>query len=64
MIRLMNSRSRVWWVMAVLFTLGNAAGVVVAAAAGEAMHAGVHAAFLLPGVYLVWRLAPRRVGNH
>jgi hypothetical protein len=56
----MTRRSKVWLVMAVLFTLVNLGGAGMAAADGELLHAGAHAALLLLGAYLVWRLAPRR----
>jgi hypothetical protein len=57
---LMTRRSKVWLVVAVLFTIVNFAGGVIAAAAGELLHTGVHAGLLLLGAYVVWRLAPRR----
>jgi hypothetical protein len=53
-------RSIVWLVGAVLFLVVNLLGAGVAAAQGELLHAGIHAGLLLPGAYLVWRLAPRR----
>jgi hypothetical protein len=58
----MIRRSIVWLVGAVLFLVVNVGGAVVAAAEGELLHAGIHAALLLPGAYLVWRLTSRRYG--
>jgi hypothetical protein len=48
-------------VVAVLFILANLAGAVVAAAQGELLHSGFHTGLLLLTVYLVRRLAPRRL---
>lgn len=56
----MFQRSNVWLVGAVLFLVVNLGGAGYAAALGELLHAGIHAGLLLPGAYLVWRLAPRR----
>ncbi len=57
--------AKFWWVVAVLFTLINLGGGVFAAAfQGEPMHAGVHAGLTVLGLYLVWRLAPRRVATY
>ena len=55
----MTRRSKVWLVLAALFTLVNLAGAPMAAAAGEGLHAATHVALMLLGAYLVWRLAPR-----
>ena len=54
----MNRRSRIWLVVAALFSVGNLAGAIAAAANGEMLHSGVHVALLLLGAYFVWRLAP------
>jgi len=59
----MTRRSTVWLVVAVLFTGVNLAGGVYAAMLGELLHAGIHIGLLLPGAYLVWRLAPGRDGR-
>jgi hypothetical protein len=59
----MTRRSKVWWVAAVLFFLINLGGAVAAAMGGEWLHAAAHAVLLLPGAYLVWRLAPRRYAD-
>ena len=56
----MTRRSKVWLVLAVLFTFVNLAGGVFAAWAGELLHTGAHAGLMLLGASLVWRLAPRR----
>ena len=55
----MTRRSKVWLVLAALFTLVNLAGVPMAAVAGEGPHTAVHVVLTLLGAYLVWRLAPR-----
>jgi hypothetical protein len=52
----MTRRSRIWLTLAVLFTAANFAGGLFAAAQGELIHAGVHAALMLLGLYPVWRL--------
>ena len=55
----MTRRSKLWRILASLFTLLNLGGAIFAAAIGEGLHAGVHVALALVGAYLVWRLAPR-----
>ena len=60
----MTRRSKVWLVVAVLFTLFNFGGGVFAAAQGELVHTGIHAGLLLLGAYLVWQLAPRHYARH
>jgi hypothetical protein len=52
----MTRRSKVWLTLAALFSAVNFAGGLIAAAQGELIHACVHAALLLLGVYPVWRL--------
>ena len=59
----MTRRAKVWLVVAVLFLVGNLAGAVVAAAAGELHHAGVHVALALLGAYLAWRVSRGRVAH-
>jgi hypothetical protein len=54
----MTRRSKVWLVVAVLFSLANLAGAVFAAAQGEPIHSGVHVGLLLLGACLAWWLAP------
>ena len=56
----MTLRSRILTVVAVLFLVINLVGTGYAAAEGETLHAGVHAALVIPGAYLAWRLAQRR----
>jgi hypothetical protein len=60
----MTRRSKVWLVVALLFTLVNLVGAVMAALQGELLHGGTHAGLALLGAYLVWRLAPRRVASY
>ena len=55
----MTRRPRLWRAAAAIFTLINLAGAGFAVVRGEPIHAGVHAALLLVGAYLTWRLAPR-----
>jgi hypothetical protein len=52
----MTRRSKVWLVVAVLFAVVNFAGGVMAAAQGELLHAGVHAALMFVGAYYVRRI--------
>lgn len=60
----MNRRSRIWLVVAVLFTLANLAGGWIAAAQGELLHTGIHAGLMLLGAIVVLLLAPRRAGSY
>jgi hypothetical protein len=55
-----SRRSKRWLAIAAIFTVGNLAGGVVAAAQGEIMHASVHAGLMLLGAAWVWLLAARR----
>ena len=55
----MTRRTKIWWVVAVLFTLINLAGAGYAAAVGEGPHAAVHVALLVVAAYWMWRLARR-----
>ena len=55
-----SRRRTLWFVLSVLFTVGNVAGGVFAARNGEFAHAGVHALLAWAGSKLVWRLTPRR----
>ena len=55
----MTRRSRIWRVVAALFSLLNLGGAGFAAVGGEWLHAGAHVALSLLGAYVVWRLAPR-----
>ncbi|MEO8910913.1 MAG: hypothetical protein ABI408_11885 [Gemmatimonadaceae bacterium] len=45
-----------------LFIVINLAGGVIAAVQGEFLHAGVHAALLVLGVYVTWRFGPQAAG--
>ena len=58
-----NQRSRIWWMVALCFSLLNLAALVVAAVQKEQLHTDVHMALLLLGGYFVWRLAPGRVAS-
>jgi hypothetical protein len=60
----MSRRSKIWLVAAVLFIVVNLVGGVIAALRGELLHAGAHAALVLLGEFLVWRLAQRRVARY
>ena len=53
-----------WWVAAILFAFVNLAGEVWAAVHFELVHACIHGLLLLVGVYLVWRLSPRRLPSY
>ena len=55
----MTGRSRLWLVVAALFTLLNLGGAWVAARDGEFLHTAAHVGLALLGAYVVWRLAPR-----
>ena len=55
-----SRRSKRWLAAAAIFTVGNLAGGVVAAAQGELIHASVHAGLMLLGAVFVWLLASRR----
>jgi hypothetical protein len=56
----MKRRPVLGLVLAALFTLGNVAGGVYAAAMGEMRHAGLHVVLTLVGAWLTWQLARRR----
>lgn len=60
----MTRSARIGWVVAVLFSVVNLGGAAFAAVQAEPIHAGVHAGLLVLGVYLVWRLAPRRAAGY
>jgi hypothetical protein len=55
----MTRRSRIWLIIAWLFTLGNIGGAVFAADANEERHAATHVALAVVGAFFVWRI-PRR----
>ena len=56
----MTRRSKVWLVLAVLFTLVNLAGIVFAAAAGEVAHTALHVVLSVLGAIVVKLLASTR----
>ena len=55
----MTRRSKIWRVVAALFTVGNLLGAGFAAVASEALHMGAHVALMFFGACLVWWLTPR-----
>ena len=55
----MTRRSRIWRLVAVLFTVVNVGGAAFAAFSGEWSHAAAHVA-LLAATYVVWQLLSRR----
>ena len=59
----MTARGKFLLAGAGLFTFINFGGGAYAAALGESMHAGLHAALTLLGAYLMWRLAPAQYAN-
>lgn len=56
----MTRRSKVWFVVAVLFIVVNFGGGVFAAVRGELLHTGIHAGLLLLGAYYARRIWRRR----
>ena len=56
----MKRRSIFWPVLAVIFTLGNIAGAVYAAALGEIRHAGLHVLLTVAGAVVSWALISSR----
>ena len=52
----MTRRNWIWLAVGVAFVVGNVAGAVFAAWAGELIHASVHGGLALLGSYPVWRL--------
>ncbi len=59
----MTARGKFLLAGAGLFTIINLGGGAYAAALGESMHAGLHAALTLLGAYLMWRLASAQFPN-
>lgn len=51
------TRRHFWLAAASIFTFVNLCGVGFAAVNGEVLHTAVHVVLLLPGGYLIWRLA-------
>lgn len=60
----MTRRSKIWLVVAVLFTFANLVGAGYAAMQGELLHTGIHALLMLLGAYLVGRLVARSVESY
>ena len=56
----MRRRSIIWPVLAVIFTLGNVAGAVYAAAMGEIRHASLHVLLSVVGALVSWALIGSR----
>jgi len=59
----MKRRSITWPILALIFTLGNIAGAVYAAAMGEMRHASLHVMLTFAGAWLTWQLFARRRGQ-
>ena len=55
-----SRKARVWWVVAVLFTLLNLVSAVVAGVAGEVLHFAIHLVLTVAATPFVWWLAPMR----
>jgi hypothetical protein len=60
----MTRFSRIWLVVAVLFSVLNLLGAGMALVQWELLHAGIHVGLMLLGAYFVWRLAPNRVASY
>lgn len=54
----MTRRSKIWRVVAALFTLLNLVAAGYAAVLGEGLHTSVHVALMMVGAFIVWRLSP------
>jgi hypothetical protein len=59
----MTRHARVWWVFALVFTVGNLAAAIFSAVQEQQLHTDIHIALVLVGGYFVWRLTPKRVAN-
>ena len=55
----MTRHGAVWRKVAGVFTIGNVAGLGMAAAAGEGIHGAVHVILALLGAAAFWWLSPR-----
>lgn len=53
----------IWFVVSVLFTVGNVAGGAIAFRDGEFAHAGVHALLVFAGAKIAWQLAQKRFAH-
>lgn len=60
----MSLRSKIWLVVAALFTLLNLAGAAYAAIQLEILHACVHGVLALLGAWLVGRIVGSRVESY
>jgi hypothetical protein len=61
---MMTRRSRLWLIAASLFTLVNVGGALWALVNVELTHAATHAALILLGSVVVWRLVSRADVQH
>ena len=59
----MTRRSKIWLVVAALFTVINALGAVPAFLDGELLHAGVHVVLAFVGAYYVRRIWSREMSG-
>jgi hypothetical protein len=55
----MTRRSKIWLIVATLFTLVNFGGAVAAAVMGEGLHTAAHVALMVLGGYFVARITRR-----
>ena len=60
----MSRLAKIGLVVAVLFVLVNLGGLVMAALAGELLHAALHLALGLLGAVAASRLAPKRMASY
>ena len=60
----MSRRARIWLVVAVIFTLVNLAGAVLASLTGEVAHSLTHIGMLVATAVLVHRFMPRPAANY
>jgi hypothetical protein len=55
----MTRRQKIWFTVAALFTLMNAAGVGYAVMMEEALHTALHVALIPVGAYWMWAIVRR-----
>lgn len=60
----MTRRSKIWMVVALIFTILNLAGAGYAVAQGELLHACLHVVLLVLGAYAVGRIAAKQVASY
>ena len=60
----MSRRSRIWLVVAVLFSLLNLAGATYAAMQHELLHACTHGVLMLVGALVVRRIVVQRLAAY